>query len=173
MSICSSMLERELSGYRFIAGKIAPITSEQEISEVSEIEEALASKDSLQPVAIHLQTALDLLSDRESPDYRNSIKESTSAVEAMCRLIAGSGATLGKALGEIRRQGKVDLHGALEDAFDKLYGYTSDEGGIRHSLLEEPDSDFEDAKFMLVACSAFINYLKVKASKAGIELETK
>jgi len=28
----------------------------------------------------------------------------------------------------------------------------------------------EDATFMLVACSAFINYLHVKASKSGIEI---
>jgi len=54
-----------------------------------------------------------------------------------------------------------------------MYGYTSDEDGIRHAMLEEPDVGFEDAKFMLVACSAFINYLKVKADKASINLENK
>jgi hypothetical protein len=30
---------------------------------------------------------------------------------------------------------------------------------------------FEDAKYMLVACSAFVNYLIVKADKAGIVLK--
>ena len=49
-----------------------------------------------------------------------------------------------------------------------IYGYTSDEDGIRHSMLELPKINFEDAKYMLVSCSAFINYLKSKASKAGI-----
>ena len=165
---CNEILKREMSGYRFVGTTITPITSGEEIAE---IEEALQVPKALEPVAIHLKSALDKFSDRQSPDYRNSIKESISAVEAICRLIAGSGATLGKAIGEIRRQGKVDLHGALEDAFDKLYGYTSDEGGIRHSLLEEPDLDFEDAKFMLISCSAFVNYLKVKIDKAGIKLE--
>ena len=62
------------------------------------------------------------------------------------------------------------MHPALNKAFSTLYGYTSNAKGIRHALLEESTLDFEDAKFMLVACSAFINYLKVKASKAGIEL---
>ena len=159
---CNSMLKQEVSGYRFIGTTIAPITSEQEIAE---IEETLTSKDSLPPVTIHIQSALNFLSDKESPDYRNSIKESISAVEAMCRAISGSGATLGKALSAIQSKGKIDLHGALKKAFKELYGYTSDEKGIRHSLLEEPDLDFEDAKFMLVSCSAFINYLKVKVSK--------
>ncbi|MGY0035854.1 hypothetical protein [Pedobacter sp. NJ-S-72] len=31
--------------------------------------------------------------------------------------------------------------------------------------------ELEDARFMLVSCSAFVNYLIVKAEKAGIELQ--
>jgi len=80
MKYCNEILERELSGYRFIGEKIAPITAEEEITE---IEKALESTDSLRPVVIHLQEALKLFSDRKSPDYRNSIKESISAVEAI------------------------------------------------------------------------------------------
>ncbi len=163
---CNEILKRELSGYRFIGKTIVPITSEEE---VLEIEHALESEDSLKPVAVHIKTALDFLSDRKSPDYRNSIKESISAVEAICKLITNEDkATLPKALKAITD--KVELHSALQQAFNKLYGYTSDADGIRHSLMEETSLDFEDAKFMLVSCAAFINYLKLKASKAGIKL---
>lgn len=167
---CNEVLKREVSGYTFIRDTIAPISSEEE---VAEIEEALQTEKPFGPVVIHLRSALDLFSDRDSPDYRNSIKESISAVEAMCILIAGSGATLGKALGAIQREGKVTLHPSLRQAFDNLYGYSSDADGIRHALMDEPDLSFEDAKLMLVSCSAFINYLKVKSAKAGIEIETK
>lgn len=62
------------------------------------------------------------------------------------------------------------MHPALKGAFEKLYGYTSSAKGIRHALLDEPNLGFEDAKFMLVSCSAFVNYLKSKAAKAGINL---
>lgn len=166
---CNRVLKREVSGYRFIGGKISPITSEEEITE---IEEALQSTKYLKLAAIHLKSALDLFSDRQSPDYRNSIKESISAVEAICILItAKDKATLGEAMKRIND--KIKLHSALQQAFSKLYGYTSDADGIRHALLDEPNLDAEDAEFMLVSCSAFINYLKVKASKAGIDLETK
>jgi hypothetical protein len=166
VSYCNDILKRELSGYRFIGTKIVPITSEEEITE---IEEALKPTETFRPAAIHLETALDFLSDRESPDYRNSIKESISAVESICRLIAGDDkAKLSQALRVIKD--KIGLHRALEKAFDSLYGYTSDEDGIRHALLDEPDLDFEDARFMLVSCAAFINYLKSKSSKAGIKL---
>ncbi len=166
---CNRVLKREVSGYRFIGDTVAQITAEEE---VAEIEEALKGKQISEPVIIHLKSALDLFSDRKSPDYRNSIKESISAVEAMCNLITGKEkATLGDALKRIT--GKIELHPALQESFSHLYGYTSDADGIRHALLDEGSLDSEDAKFMLVSCSAFINYLKVKASKAGIELKAR
>ncbi len=142
------------------------ITSEEEISE---IEEALKKSGPLSNVHEHLKRALELLADRKSPDYRNSIKESISAVEALCKLITGDkSATLGKALEKM--EGKIKLHPALKKAFISLYGYTSDADGIRHALLEESNLDFEDAKFMLIVCPAFINYLVEKVSKSGIKI---
>ena len=164
MRFCNVILEREVSAYRFVSGQITEITSDQEIEAV---EAAIAQAP--KAASTHLGRALGLLSDRKFPDYRNSIKESISAVEALCRLIVGQPkATLGQAIGRVKD--KVPIHPALEKAFDSLYGYTSNEQGIRHSLLEEPALDFEDAKFMLVSCAAFANYLLAKATKAGIKL---
>ena len=61
---------------------------------------------------------------------------------------------------------RFQIHRALNSAFKSLYGYTSDSGGIRHSILEDDITiSFVDAKFMLVSCSAFINYLKAKTEK--------
>lgn len=166
MEFSNSVLEQELSAYRFVGGKITQITSEEEISE---IEEALEVSEPLKAVNTHLRRALDLLADRKSPDYRNSVKESMSAVEAICNQITKKEkATLGQALKEIET--KISLHPALKSAFGSLYGYTSDAEGIRHALLDEPNLSFEDAKFMLVSCSAFINYLISKATKAGIKI---
>src|SRR5690606_13229916 len=111
------------------------------------------------------------LSNREHPDYRNSIKESISAVEAISKQIAGdSKTTLGKALSKIERKGQVDLNPSLKSGFSSIYGYTNDADGIRHALMGTSNLEAEDAKFMLISCSAFINYLIVKADKAGIEL---
>jgi len=166
MDFCNSVLKRELSAYRFVGGTITQITSEEE---VSEIEEALKISKPLKAVYTHLKRALDLFADRKSPDYRNSIKESISAVESICNLITKEKkATLGQALKKI--EDKVRLHPALKSAFNSLYGYTSDAEGIRHALLDESNLSFEDAKFMLVSCSAFVNYLISKASKAEIKM---
>jgi len=168
MQYCNWILEQESSAYRFVSGRIVQITSEIEIAQ---IEESLEKTKSLKGVHAHLKRALELLSDRKAPDYRNSIKESISAVESICKLITGEDkATLGKALGKIEKEGKIKIHPALKKAFENLYGYTSDAEGIRHGLLDESNLDFEDAKFMLVSCSAFVNFLIGKASKFGIKL---
>jgi hypothetical protein len=163
---CNFVLERELSAYRFVNGQIVEITSKEEISEV---EEALNSQ--IKIVKTHIENALKLLSDKKNPDYRNSIKESISAVEAICKLLAkNEKTTLGNALSIIESEGKIELHPSLKSAFSSLYSYTSDADGIRHALKDEKvNADFEEAKFMLVACSAFVNYLISKASKAGIK----
>lgn len=165
MEFCNNVLEREFSGYRFVNGILARITSEEEIKEVEE-----SIKEAPNLVSIHLGKALELLSDKKSPDYRNSIKESISAIESLCNLILGEEMTFGQALNKMERENKLELHGALKNAFSSIYGYTNTSEGIRHGLLEKPNLDFEDAKFMLVSCSAFTNYLMTKAAKSNIEL---
>ncbi len=153
------VLEKYLSGYRIVERQVVDITSKQELES---IEDALKDTSILKPVNLHLIRALQLLSDREHPDYRNSIKESISAVEALCNVITGKPkATLGQTLAEIEKSHQ--LHSALKESFSKLYGWTSDASGIRHKLLDGSTLNQEDAKFMLITCSAFINYLLVKA----------
>lgn len=155
---CNAILEHELSAYRFVDGQITKITSEVEIQS---IEEAIqTSRGKFDGARTHLQAALTLMADRKNPDYRNSIKESISAVEAVCKILAkDDNATLGQALKVIENKQNIILKPAFKSALNTLYGYTSNEDGIRHALLEESTVKFEDAKFMLVTCSAFVNYL--------------
>ena len=162
--LCNARLEQQNSGYRIVDTEIVEITS---TAEIDEIQRAIATP--LQSVREHLSTALTLLSDRKKPDYRNCAKEAILAVEGACRLFGG-GNTLGDALKALKK--KVDIHPALERSLTALYGYTSDEGGIRHALLEKKSNiSFTDAKFLLVTCSAFANYLIGKASDAGLTVK--
>ena len=162
-SLCkcaNGFLERENAAYRVIENRITEITDQNEIES---IENAL--ENGIPPARIHLQKALELLSDRKQPDFRNSIKESISAVEATCRtLTCDDKATLGDCLKQLKS--KKQFHPAFEKALHQLYGYTSDEGGIRHSLTDESEPPaYSDAKFMLVTCSAFTNYLLTKSTE--------
>lgn len=154
--VCNSFLKKEMSAYRFVDGKLVEITSDEEIVE---IENAIKNSDKFNPVKTHLKTAIQLLSDRKNPDYRNSIKESISAVESLAKIITKNDkTTLGQALNELER--KHNVPGSLKAGFSALYGYTSDEAGIRHSLLDKSVTvDQEEARFMVIACSAFVNYL--------------
>jgi len=98
-----------------------------------------------------------LLQQNPNPDYRNSIKESISAVESLARKLSkDETGTLGNILKALEKSKK--LHPALKSAFSSLYGYTSDADGIRHALLGESNLSKADARFMLICCSAFINY---------------
>jgi len=177
INACNVVLERELSAYRFVGEKIIKITSEIEIKEIEEALENTKNIDKLKPVNEHLKRAIELLSDRKSPDYRNSIKESISALESLCKIIINDeDATLSKALNEMKSQKIIYLDTPLDKALDnlyefghKLYGYANNYGGIRHGK-SDPNSNvnFEDAKFMLLCCSSYINYLIVKVSKLKI-----
>ena len=152
---CNDFLERENSGYRFVDGKIIEITSAEEINE---IETAIKNSTPYYGVKQHLKEAITLMGDRKNPDYRNSIKESISAVEALCKKVADDdNATLGEAIKILEKKGAV--HPALKSAFSSLYGYTNKADGIRHALLEESNLTGADARFMLISCSAFINYV--------------
>jgi hypothetical protein len=160
----NAMLQRENSGYRILGRRIVEVTNEAELAEIE-----TATTSSTEGAQQHLRTALELFSNRKAPDYRNSIKESICAIESICRTLTGNpNATLGAALNVL--QSKIGLHGALKAALSSLYGYTSDEHGIRHAMLEEPNLTSADAKFMLVACSAFTNYIISKAAEAQLRI---
>ena len=93
-------------------------------------------------------------------EWAQSVHESISGVESVARQIAPGTNTLGAALNQLRRHGLLE-HRALEQGLGNLYGYTSDEQGVRHSLLDQGESNVgqDEAVFMLGACASFASYL--------------
>lgn len=146
-------------GYTVVNGFVTPVTSEEEVKSIQD-----AIDNSPKSSSLHFVRALELMTDREQPDYRNSIKESISAIESICKRIASDDkGTLGDCLKVVENQSHI--HPAMKRAFMQLYGYTSDQGGIRHALSDDSVSPtLEDARFMLITCSAFNNYLLSKVA---------
>ena len=139
---------------RLIEFNICPITNNEEMETIK-----LSSNTCYDIVNNHINKAIQLFSDKNNPDFENVIKESITAVEAMCSIIVGQKTTLGEALKKLEDNG-VTIHPSLKSSFSKLYGYTSDANGIRHSGdIGGNGSTFSEAKFMLISCSAFVNYL--------------
>lgn len=155
----NKVLEEEKSGYRMVKGLITPITNS---SELETIKKAMTTK--FDTVNVHFEKSMKLYSKRKNPDYENSIKEAISAVESMCCIINGKDSTLSDAIKKIKDKG-VHIHPAMVSSFCSLYGYTSDEKGIRHAGIDFAEASAEDAKYMLVSCSAFVNYLIEKWTK--------
>ena len=155
----NNIFEQTLLGWRLVNHRFIKTTDAIEIKTIEE-----ASKATCHNVRDHIDKALHYLADRNSPDYANSFKESISAVEAQCNLLARKDkATLTDALNELGRR-NVTLHPALKKALSSLYAYSSDSVGVRHGNIGEADVDGDLAKFMLVICSAFVCYLTSKQS---------
>jgi len=150
----NTIFTEECVGYRFVDGIIVRITDENEINTIEQVLNC--------PYSVckkRISKAIKRLYDRENPDYENSVKESILAVESICNIIMRTDNTeLGKALKKVEDSG-IKIHPALKDAFIKLYGYTSDENGIRHCGGIDSVTSFEEAQYMLISCSAFVNYL--------------
>lgn len=112
----------------------------------------------------HLYKAVAYLKEGR---WSDSVRESSHALEAVCKKLSpDSGNRLSASLNDLGRMAAI--HPALLAAFTKLYGYASDEQGVRHSSGEgDKNVGLEEAAFMLSACAAACSYLWRKVQDPG------
>ena len=148
----NDLFEKECVGYRFVDGLIVRITNKEELQAIEKA--SLTNK----KVNDHIKKAILYISESGEKDYKNSIKESITALETLCSILTKKDkGTLGETIEIIGKEKKI--HPALKEAIAKLYGFASDEPGIRHGSGKVGNNiSFDDAKFVLVICSAIINY---------------
>lgn len=150
--------------YRVVGGDIlCPIGSDLDAVIVDRaIQDVTAS--SLTGAREHMKTAVAQLT---AGQYADSVRESIHSVESVVRMLEPSG-DFSKALYRLEQKNRI--HGAMKQGFLNLYGFSSDEQGIRHPLLdkEAPSVDEADALFMIGACSAFLSYLVNKSRVVGL-----
>lgn len=159
----NNRFEHFLVSYRFIGEELTPVDSTAEAEAVSA---AIEDAGSLAGARHSLERATELLADRATPDYPNSIKEAISAVEAVVKKVTGE-KTLGKGLTKLESAG-LSIHPALKGAWSQMYGWTSDDDGIRHGGIDAADADQALAKYVLITCSAFVSYLIEEGRKTGL-----
>ena len=148
-SDANALLEREGSAYRFVGSLLAPITNRHEMAE---LESAMHLSGRFDGASKQVARALELLHDRNHPDFRNAIKEAISAVESAVEVVTG--------VNDLRKGlQKLGMHSQLTQAWSNMYNWTSDEDGIRHAMIEDPQIGLDEARYMVVTCSAFVNYL--------------
>lgn len=167
--LCSSAFKTELanvfeetrSAYRVKDNKILAIGT---VEQKNTFETALEAADSMGTNApkTHLISSGTHL---RNGDWADSVRESIHAVESVTKFLEPNASTLGPALNKLEQKGY--LHGGLKRAFATLYGYTSDEEGIRHAKVFEDvaNVDETDALFMLGACSSFVSFVLSRAKE--------
>ena len=134
-----------------------PRTSKQESDATLQSLEAIKKQHGFEAALSHLDQAAEHIHGKH---YSDAIHDSISAVESVARAINPKANTLGKALKQLEGSGMVE-HPAFLTAIEKLYGYTSDEEGIRHSLIKAKEANvgLPEALFFYTACAAFCGYL--------------
>ncbi len=86
------------------------------------------------------------------------LKKSIIAVEQLFNIILETnGLTLTNALGQICDKIHIDIN--LKESIKNLYKYTNEVNGIRHGNNKDSNEiSFDEAKYVLLICSATINY---------------
>ncbi len=153
------------SAYRVYDGDtIVPIASMADVEPLQTAFADLASSE-FHGARTHLRQAGE---HATAGRYTDSIRESIHAVESVAKALAPKANTLDAAIARLERAGVI--HTSLKKGFSNIYGYTNDQQGIRHALLDDPCAkvDETDALFMLGACASFVSYLIGKGRSAGI-----
>lgn len=147
--------EYEASAHRVVGTGIVDSLNDAEIESLTS-----AVQTPHAGAAGHIAMAIRHHYDRNgSPNYQEAVHEAINAVEALVRMERGSPNRFPEALSRLEPK----LHPSLETAIDKLYGFATSVGGVRHGNTDpKPVTDPIDeptSRFVLVACSAIVNYL--------------
>lgn len=163
--IVDNVLRYTRAAYRVVDSRtIAPVASEED---KANLERAFANLKQVEfdGARQHLTKAAELAA---SGQWADSVRESVHSVEATARKLVPGAKELEPALRKLEETAAI--HGALKKGFAAIYGFSSDEKGIRHPLIDDRSANVDetDALFMLGACAAFVSYLIGKGRAAGL-----
>lgn len=105
---------------------------------------------------VHLNKANEFFIEKR---YADSVKESVHAVESVVQSRHRS-STFSKALDKMRQDGRLN-HPALQTALKRLYGWASNEEGVRHSLITQSEDSITEQDALLIhgLCASLAAYL--------------
>ncbi len=165
----NKILEQNSSAWRFHKTAIISVSDAIELEAIGDDVEATNTV-GLKTVRDHLNSAIAHLSKKPIAEVNGVCAESLNAVEALAKLITRNN---NKTLSANKQSLKKTLPNANELMIDwvvNLYNRSSTDGGCRHGNTKSPVMNTDDARFILVFCSAVVNNLVSKSIEAGIEL---
>lgn len=150
-------LENTQAAYRVVEDRVVPFASIEEFEQLKvAVQNSNASGAS--GAKAHLLTASAELT---KGNWGSAVHESISSVESAARFATKSHQKgLSDLLKELGKSGAIG-HPALLSAIGKLYAYTSDAQGVRHSLVLEGKADVteREAFLLLGLCAAIVSYI--------------
>lgn len=163
LSCIAALFEKHAAAYRLDTTQrpyqFSPQGSKEQGEATQQAIEIL-HKSNMGGATAHLRQATEHINARQ---YADSISDSIHAVESVARMVAPEAKTLGDALKHLEAEGLL-TNKMLKKSLEKLYGYTNNEQGIRHALLEQDAAEVgvDEAVFMYGACASFAAYLVSK-----------
>jgi len=154
ISSCNQLLEQEHSAYRFVDGAIVPITNDTETETIEGAVQGHAFENAMK----YIEDALAKISDKQKPDYPACIDLSLLAILAILKQLTGED-TLDKAIPKLD-QATIKIPDYIKSSLNVINSAVTFSKNSKHL-----DICFEDAKFVLVNASSFINYIVAKQSK--------
>jgi len=149
----NTVLAENLSVYRLAKCRLERTMSDLEHGSVKKASEISAKSRE------HVEKAIKHMSPT-SPDYEASISESIKLVEHTAQGLGGKGNGLNSMVDGLSEG--LALHPAMTGQLSQLYKFANRTS--RHSVAGEYKPDSNDAKAVLVWCSAMANYLTDKAA---------
>ena len=137
-----------------------PCESEEHAKAISDALEKL-HRGGFEGATQHLRNAAGHI---DGGRHGNAITECIHAVESVARKIdPKANKTLTPALKSLRAR-RLLTHDALRKSFEILYGYTNDEQGLRHAMIDTDEAavGVDESVFMFGACASFAGYLARK-----------
>ncbi|HPU93058.1 MAG TPA: hypothetical protein PKU99_02815 [Candidatus Saccharicenans sp.] len=102
--------------------------------------------------------AIWFLSKRPDPDLENCVKEAVGALEGVARLLINDKTvSLGKAVDKLNAMGKIRK--PFDKIFHVLYGFASNEPGVRHAAVKPSNMSVPEASFVLYSSAVCILFL--------------
>ena len=157
-------LENTQAAYRVVDGLIVPAVSEAETELIKTASRDIGDR-SASGAESHFRKAAERLT---SGDWPGAVHESVSAVESAARFVSrDERAVLSDIVKKMAKDDRI-RHGCLRDVILKIYGYASDERGVRHSQgsLASQNVSEREALYLFGLCASTVSYLLSSPSAA-------
>ncbi len=154
----NKLFEGENIGWHLEKGKLERIVPDFLEKEVIQKTKGILTNQLFTGPNNQFNKAFRFLSKRPYPDLENCVKEAVGALEGVARLLLkNEKVSLGEAVDKLIAMGKIRK--PFDKIFDVLYGFASNEPGVRHAAIKPSNMTVQEASFVLYCSAVCILFL--------------